>query len=39
MNNNNMNTPRLRFPEFSGEWEEKMLGEVCKRNRGTECVC
>ncbi len=23
--------PRLRFPEFSGEWEEKTLGEVFKR--------
>ena len=21
-------TPRLRFPEFSGEWEEKRLGEI-----------
>ncbi len=27
--------PRLRFPEFSGEWEEKRLGEVCnKRSSG-----
>ena len=24
-----MNEPKLRFPEFSGEWEEKTLGEVC----------
>ena len=29
-------TPKLRFPEFSGEWEEKKLGDVgkvsmCKR--------
>ncbi|MFA6145530.1 MAG: restriction endonuclease subunit S [Sulfurimonas sp.] len=23
-----MNVPKLRFPEFSGEWEEKKLGEV-----------
>lgn len=22
------NTPKLRFPEFKGEWEEKKLGEV-----------
>jgi type I restriction enzyme S subunit len=22
------NTPKLRFPEFSGEWEKKKLGEV-----------
>lgn len=25
---NNKYTPNLRFPEFSGEWEEKKLGEV-----------
>ena len=24
-------TPRLRFPGFTGEWEEKKLGEVFKR--------
>lgn len=24
-------TPRLRFPEFSGEWEEKTLGDVFVR--------
>ena len=24
---NNNNTPRLRFPEFSGKWEEKKLGD------------
>ena len=23
------NTPKLRFPEFTGEWEEKKLGEIC----------
>ena len=23
-----MNEPKLRFPEFTGEWEEKKLGEV-----------
>ena len=28
---NNINTPRLRFPEFTGEWEEKKLGEVFSR--------
>jgi type I restriction enzyme S subunit len=26
---NNQNVPKLRFKEFSGEWEEKKLGEVC----------
>ena len=25
---NNKYTPNLRFPEFTGEWEEKTLGEV-----------
>ena len=34
MANNSNNTPRLRFPEFTGEWEEKKLGDVAtKRNR------
>lgn len=23
------NTPKLRFPEFKGEWEEKRLEEIC----------
>ena len=27
MSKNNNNTPRLRFPEFTGEWVEKKLGE------------
>ena len=26
------NAPRLRFPEFSGEWIEKKLGEIFKKN-------
>ena len=25
------NAPRLRFPEFSGEWVEKKLGEIAER--------
>lgn len=29
------NTPTLRFPEFSGEWEKKKLGEVAKFRRGS----
>lgn len=29
MDNKN-NIPALRFPGFSGEWEEKTLGEICK---------
>lgn len=24
-----MNVPKLRFCEFSGEWEERKLGEIC----------
>ena len=23
-----MNVPKLRFPEFSGEWEEKKLADI-----------
>jgi len=38
--NNNSNTPRLRFPGFTGEWEEKKLGDLAnkqnKRNRNLE---
>lgn len=34
------NAPRLRFPEFSGEWVEKKLGEIAERvtrkNRNNE---
>ena len=26
--------PELRFPEFSGEWEEKRLGEIGKTRNG-----
>ena len=29
MSNGNPRIPRLRFPGFEGEWEEKKLGEVC----------
>lgn len=28
------NIPKLRFPEFSGEWEKKKLGETCKMQAG-----
>ena len=28
------NTPKLRFPEFKGEWEEKKLGEIATLARG-----
>lgn len=28
------NTPKLRFPEFTGEWEEKKLGEIATLARG-----
>ena len=28
MTNEVKNVPEIRFPEFSGEWEEKMLGDV-----------
>ena len=29
-NKKNSALPILRFPEFSGEWEEKRLGEICE---------
>lgn len=29
-----MNEPKLRFPEFTGEWEEKKLGEECEITAG-----
>ena len=28
------NTPKLRFPEFTGEWEEKKLGEIGEFSKG-----
>jgi len=30
----NKKIPKLRFPEFSGEWEEKRLEEICKNYGG-----
>ena len=30
------NTPKLRFPEFTGEWEEKKLGEIVNINQGLQ---
>ncbi len=29
-----VNTPKLRFPEFEGEWEKKKLGEVFSISAG-----
>ncbi|HQI44794.1 MAG TPA: restriction endonuclease subunit S, partial [Bacteroidales bacterium] len=29
---NKQNIPKLRFPEFKGEWEKKKLGEVAEIN-------
>ena len=28
------NTPKLRFPEFSGEWEEKKLSDIASFSKG-----
>ncbi len=28
------NIPNLRFPEFTGEWEEKKLGEIASFSKG-----
>lgn len=33
-NNTNQNTPPLRFPEFTAEWEKKKLGEVATNKSG-----
>ena len=29
-----MNLPKLRFPEFKGEWERKRLGDIAKFSKG-----
>ncbi|MBB5722878.1 type I restriction enzyme S subunit [Loktanella ponticola] len=29
-----MNVPALRFPEFSGEWEEKRIGDIARFKKG-----
>lgn len=34
MSKNNNNTPRLRFPGFTGEWVEKKLGEIGSFKKG-----
>lgn len=34
MNNENNNTPRLRFPEFTGEWVEKKVKDIFRIQRG-----
>jgi type I restriction enzyme S subunit len=31
-----MNVPKLRFPEFSGGWEEKKLKDIVKINQGLQ---
>ncbi|CAM2749958.1 MULTISPECIES: restriction endonuclease subunit S [Staphylococcus] len=31
MTNETKNVPELRFPEFDGEWEKKVLGEISNR--------
>ncbi|WP_297899759.1 restriction endonuclease subunit S, partial [Methanobrevibacter sp.] len=32
----NKNTPKLRFPEFSDEWEEKKLGDILEVHYGKD---
>ena len=34
MKNTEQKIPALRFPEFSGKWEEKRLGEIAKFSKG-----
>lgn len=36
---NGETTPRLRFPGFSGEWEEILLGEVFEKNNERNLDC
>lgn len=36
MTNEVKNVPEVRFPEFSGEWKEKQLGDVTKTNQGLQ---
>ena len=36
MCNKKLKVPQLRFPEYSGEWEEKKLGEVVTINSGKD---
>ena len=31
----NLNVPHLRFPEFSGEWEETTLGKISEITKGS----
>ena len=33
-NNKTLNVPNLRFPEFSGEWENKRIDEIAPLQRG-----
>ena len=35
-NNKTLNVPHLRFPEFSGEWEKCMIGDVLKVGNGKD---
>ncbi|REH92176.1 restriction endonuclease subunit S, partial [Staphylococcus felis] len=34
MSESKRNIPELRFPEFTGEWEEKKLGEIVEFSKG-----
>ena len=34
---NNKYTPNLRFPEFSGEWEEKNINDCFEFKQGVQC--
>ena len=36
MTNEVKNVPEVRFPEFSGEWKKKQLGDVTKTNQGLQ---
>ena len=35
-NTKNLNVPTLRFPEFTGEWEETIFEKVCNITTGNK---
>ena len=34
-NTKNLNVPNLRFPEFKGEWEKSLLGQIADITKGS----
>ena len=38
MSKKNNNTPRLRFPEFTGEWKDKKFGDLIEESRESSTI-